>query len=234
MPGGCLLRPQAEASSKSTRRPARFLNELAAPVNLGVNDGLAFDGVSLWFLGGSFDPNTLYQLNPNTGRGNQELPQAEKRLPRWARPRAERANLHHALRRRKRHHRLRPHHWNRCPDPGYRRAQPRRRFRRRPWQLDGLDVLLRDGGRRQPDLQDRSLHRPRPRLLHAESGRGRRWTGRLGRGNLHRQAHRQRSLRLQPVRRPGSQHHDSRDQRNAVPRGREVRLGITVSPTSCA
>jgi glutamine cyclotransferase len=44
-----------------------ILNELAAPVNLGVNDGLAFDGVSLWFLGGSFDPNTLYQLNPNTG-----------------------------------------------------------------------------------------------------------------------------------------------------------------------
>ncbi|MDD4787036.1 MAG: Calx-beta domain-containing protein, partial [Pirellulales bacterium] len=44
-----------------------ILNQLAAPETLGVNDGLAFDGVSLWFLAGSFAPNTLYQLDPDSG-----------------------------------------------------------------------------------------------------------------------------------------------------------------------
>ena len=43
------------------------LNTFAAPETLGVNDGLAFDGLNLWYLSGSWDPETLYKLDPNTG-----------------------------------------------------------------------------------------------------------------------------------------------------------------------
>jgi hypothetical protein len=44
-----------------------ILNSFSAPVNQGVSDGLAFDGQTLYYLSGSWDSNTLYALNPNTG-----------------------------------------------------------------------------------------------------------------------------------------------------------------------
>jgi outer membrane protein assembly factor BamB len=52
------------------------LNTFDAPVNQGVSDGLAFDGVNLYYLSGSWDANTLYVLNPNDGtvRTTHQLP----------------------------------------------------------------------------------------------------------------------------------------------------------------
>jgi outer membrane protein assembly factor BamB len=43
------------------------IRSFPAPLNQGVADGLAFDGTDLYYLSGSWDPNTLYVLNPTTG-----------------------------------------------------------------------------------------------------------------------------------------------------------------------
>ena len=43
------------------------LHAFAAPENLGTADGLAFDGTTLYYLSGSWDSNTLYALDPDSG-----------------------------------------------------------------------------------------------------------------------------------------------------------------------
>jgi len=43
------------------------LNVFPAPENQGVSDGLAFDGTTLYYLSGSWDANTLYALDPDSG-----------------------------------------------------------------------------------------------------------------------------------------------------------------------
>ncbi len=45
-----------------------ILNHFAAPLNQGVSDGLAFDGAYLYYISGSWDPDTLYKLDPADGR----------------------------------------------------------------------------------------------------------------------------------------------------------------------
>jgi hypothetical protein len=50
-----------------------LLNTFAAPTSQGVNDGLAFDGVDLWYISGSQKPNTLYRIDPNTGAVKKTL-----------------------------------------------------------------------------------------------------------------------------------------------------------------
>lgn len=44
-----------------------IIHSFATPLRQGVADGLTFDGVYLYYLSGSWDPNTLYVLNPSTG-----------------------------------------------------------------------------------------------------------------------------------------------------------------------
>lgn len=58
-----------------------ILNSFTAPLNQGVSDGLAFDGTNLYYLSGSWDPNTLYALNPTTGaiEGTYNLPSSSFR-----------------------------------------------------------------------------------------------------------------------------------------------------------
>lgn len=51
-----------------------ILNSFTAPLNQGVSDGLTFDGTNLYYLSGSWDPNTLYSLNPTTGAVEETYP----------------------------------------------------------------------------------------------------------------------------------------------------------------